>query len=206
MSHVVFRHPFTCIVAGPTSCGKTFFVLRLIDNIRLSVSPPPDEIIWCYGEYQTIYNSVKGVKFHEGLPTVEEFDGSKRILLVIDDLLHETDERVSKIFTKGSHHRNIPVIYITQNLFHASKQNRTLNLNTHYLITFKNPRDITQISHLARQMYPGKSRFLVEAFTDATQKPYGYLFVDLKSDTNDELRVRTNILPHEWPAYVYLHK
>jgi len=37
------------------------------------------------------------------------------VLLIIDDLVHETDERVANIFTKGSHHRNISVVYIVQN-------------------------------------------------------------------------------------------
>ena len=27
-------HPFTAVVAGPTVCGKTAWVLRLIDNVR----------------------------------------------------------------------------------------------------------------------------------------------------------------------------
>jgi len=27
-------HPFTAIISGPTGCGKTAWVLRLIDNIR----------------------------------------------------------------------------------------------------------------------------------------------------------------------------
>jgi len=29
------------------------------------------------------------------------------VLLIIDDLMQETDETVSNLFTKGSHHRNV---------------------------------------------------------------------------------------------------
>ena len=32
-------HPFTAIVSGPTGCGKTAWVLRLIDNIREKIEP-----------------------------------------------------------------------------------------------------------------------------------------------------------------------
>ena len=70
---------------------------------------------------------------------------------------------------------------------------------------FKNPRDATQVATLGRQMYPGKSKFLIEAFKDATQKPYGYLFLDMKPETEEIYRVRTNIFPNE-RQYVYLPK
>ena len=142
----------------------------------------------------------------EGLPQdLDEFDGSRRVLLVLDDLMQECNENVSQIFTKGSHHKNISVICLTQNLFHASKHNRTMNLNCQYLVVFKNPRDKGQIMYLSRQMYPGKSQFLVEAFEDATTDPYGYLFLDLKADTDEAHRVRTNIFPGE-TNYVYVVK
>ena len=52
----------------------------------------------------------------EGLPT--SFDASKRNIVVVDDLMAETDERMTNLFTKKSHHCNTSVIiYIVQNLF-----------------------------------------------------------------------------------------
>ena len=145
------------------------------------------------------------MEFIEGLPDLDSFDGKQWTLLIIDDLMHETDERVSKIFTRVSHHKNLSVLYLTQNLFFGSKQNRTISLNSHYLILFKNTRDATQISHLASQMYPGRTKFLIEAFRDATSKPFSYLLVDLKPDTEDRLRVRSGIFPGE-QACVYVPK
>jgi len=70
-----------------------------------------------------------------------------------------TYQRVTQIFTKTSHHMEVSVLYLTQNIFYGEKQNRTIGLNAHYLVLFKNPRDATQVSHLARQMYPGKTNF-----------------------------------------------
>jgi hypothetical protein len=58
---------------------------------------------------------------------------------------------------------------------------------------FKNPRDRSQISFLARQMYPKQSKFLEEAYLDATNIPHGYLFIDLKQTTPNELRILTNV-------------
>ena len=143
------------------------------------------------------------VVFVEGLPTLEL--DNKRRLLILDDLMNESDERVTKLFTKGSHHRNISIIYIVQNLFNKNKDQRTISLNSHYLVVFKNPRDASQITHLAKQMYPGKLKYVQEAFKDATAVPHGYLLFDLRQNTPEHLRLRSNIFPDEFQT-VYLPK
>ena len=199
------QHPFTALISGPTGCGKTQFTLKLVRHASEMISPPPQEIVWCYGVYQDVFNTMDNVSFVEGLPKETEFDGNNRVLLVIDDLMHEANEKVAQIFTKGTHHKNISVLFLTQNIFHSSKHSRTMNLNSHYLVLFKNPRDVGQIGILGRQMF-SNGKFLEEAFKDATSRPYGYLLVDLKPDTEEQLRVRTNIFPAEVPQYVYVPK
>jgi hypothetical protein len=81
-----------------------------------------------------------------------------------------------------------------------------MNLNTHYLVIFKNPRDANQVATLARQMYPGRSKFVLEAFEDATKRPYGYLLIDLKPDTDEKYRIRTNVFPDDERQYAYVPK
>ena len=204
MMDVRLQHPFTCTIAGPTQSGKTQFVVRLIKDANELITLPPENIVYCYGEFQPLFAKLPGVEFHEGLPEVERFDGRRRVLLIIDDLMNEADETVCKLFTKLSHHRNVSVVFLTQNLFHKSPHVRTMNLNTHYLVLFKNPRDATQVATLARQMYPGKSKFLLEAFEDATKEPYGYLLIDLKPETDEKYRIRTNIFPDDDRQYAYV--
>jgi len=136
------------------------------------------------------------VHFEEGLPHLsdEVFDGSEPSLIV---RYH--------IFTKISHHRNISILHLTQNLFDKNKYARTISLNAHYIVLFKNPRDASQFAMLARQMYPNASKFALEAYRDATERPFGYLFVDLKPDQDERCRLRTNIFPDEM-QYVYVRK
>lgn len=200
-----WKHPFTAIVAGPTGCGKTVFTFKFISESQDLITPPPEKIIYCYGEYQEIFSNYPHVTFIEGLPDISQFDGKQRTLVILDDLMTETNDSVSNIFTKVSHHRNVSVVYLSQNLFYKSKQNRTMSLNAHYMVLFKNPRDAVQVATLARQMYPGRSKFLAEAFKDATDKAYGYLLIDLKPDTEEKYRIRTNIFPGE-RQYVYVPK
>lgn len=203
---VRLKHPFTCAVAGPTGSGKTQFVFRMIKNADKLIDPPPESIVYSYGEFQPIFASLLKVEFHEGLPDVGQFDGRKRVLLIIDDLMNEADQNICNLFTKLSHHRNVSVVFITQNLFHRNRFVRTMNLNTQYIIMFKNPRDAGQVATLARQMYPGKSKFVVEAYKDATKEPYGYLLIDLRPETDENYRLRTKIFPDDDRQYVYIPK
>ena len=160
---------------------------------------PPEKITWCYGEWQPLYSTLSTIHPNlecvEGLPDLSSFDPNNRNLVVIDDLMSETDERVTKLFTKKSHHCNTSVIYLVQNVFPKGKESRTISLNAQYMVLFKNPRDNTQVVNLAKQMFPGRVKYMQEAFRDATSVPHGYLFVDLKQSTPEHLRLRSNIIP-----------
>ena len=47
---------------------------------------------------------------------------------------------------------------------------------------------------LARQMYPENTDTFMNMFNHITQKPYGYMVVDLKPMTHESLRLRPNII------------
>ena len=102
---------------------------------------------------------------------------------------------------KGSHHNDVTCIYSTQNLFQPGKYARTISLNTHHVVVFKNSRDTVGVGILTQQAYPGRVPFLMDCFQDAISQPYGYLLFDLHSSTPDLLRFRTNALAH--PTIVY---
>ena len=163
------------------------------------IDPSPVRVTWYYGEWQSAYENLDIPNLHleEGLPS--SFDASKRNIVVLDDLTAETDERVTNLFTKKSHHCNASVIYLVQNLFPKNKESRAISLNSQYIVVFKNPT-------LAKQMYPGRVKFVQEAFADATSTPYGYILVDLKQDTPEDLRLLTSILPDDAVQYVYMPK
>ena len=73
------RHPFTALVAGPTGCGKTRFVFKLIEHARVIVDPPPRR------EYQQLFSKYPRVTFHKGLPNLDDLDGREPTLLEIDE-------------------------------------------------------------------------------------------------------------------------
>ena len=102
------------------------------------------------------------------------------------------DKRTADIFSKGSHHRNLSIIYIVPNIFHQGKEMRNNSLNAHYIVLFKSPRDM-----LARQINPGKVQEFMRSYEDATSRPHGYLMLDVKPTTDDHQRPKTNVLPGE---------
>lgn len=199
-------HTFSAVVAGPSRAGKSFWVHKLLANIEKMIQPNIEKVYYCFSEWQPLYETYKNVEFHQGIIDIEQVNKSIKNLIIIDDLLSDINQKVEDIFTKHSHHRNMSVIFITQNLFHGNKHMRTISLNASYIVLFKNPRDVNQIGFLARQMFPPKqSQFLQEAFRDATAIPYGYLFIDLKQETEELLRIRTGIFPNE-KSYIYMSK
>ena len=69
--------------------------------------------------------------FSKGLPKLsdEVFDERQPSLIVVDDHMSHINQLVADIFTKISHHRNISVLHLTQNLFDKHKFARTISLN-----------------------------------------------------------------------------
>ena len=203
-----FKHPFTAVIAGPTSSGKTEFIKKLLRNIEDMITPTPHNILFCYGEWQPAYEDMKkyglDIAFMEGLVHFDDLKPGPPKLIIIDDLMGETNDQITRLFTKGSHHKNVSVIHILQNLFSKNKEQRCINLNTQYIVLFKNPRDASQIIHLAKQMYPKNVRFMQEAYKMATTNPFSYLLIDLKQDTPEHLRLRSDIFHSDARQTVYM--
>jgi len=107
------------------------------------------------------------------------------------------------MFTRGSHHRNISVNLITQNLFHQGRNCRDISLNAHYVVALINERDKNQFMYLANEVYPEDSLGLYNAYLDATYKPQDYLILDLTQDSDGDLQLRTIIYPEEYPPVLY---
>ena len=99
-----------------------------------------------------------------------------------------------------------PITIYERKIFHHGKYSQDVSLNIEYFILFKNVQDKTQIRTLASQMFPNNTKFLLNYFEDATNQPYSYLFLDLKSDTPGKIRIRCNILNNYNKIIVYLPK
>ena len=188
-----FKHPFSMVVAGPSSSGKSVFTKRLVKD---RIHPDAKVVYWFYTEWQTGYGDMpEHVRMIPGMPTsldryLDSEEGRK--VFVFDDLMSECmdNKMVSEAFTKKRHQRDVSVILILQNLFCQGRVMRTIQLNTEYFILFANARDKSQFHHFARQVEPTRTKQLMDAYADETSKPYAHFLVDLKTETPNALRYR----------------
>ena len=198
-------------ISGQTGSGKTQWVYKFLTHINDMYSQdPPSKILYCYGIHQDLFEQMERSVPHfyskQGLPTVEELDAFTRDkrhkLIIIDDLMHEVmqNKDMELLFTQGTHHKCVSVILITQNLYPGGKHARTIALNTWYMVLMKNLRDVSQVSILGRQLYPGKSKGFLQVYEDAlNSEKYGYFVVDMSPHAEDRYRLRTRIFPQEDP-------
>ncbi|CAC5387026.1 unnamed protein product [Mytilus coruscus] len=199
-----FQTPCSILIVGPTQSVKTMLTFRIIKQAGGMFSTPPVKIVYCYSVYQELFASMEkeidNITFHEGLPSSEQVDAwsekREHMLLILDDLLATAvnDVEVLNLFTVKSHHQNISLLMLTQNLYHSpGKFMRTISLNASYIICLKNHRDQHQLTVLAKQILPGQVKYFMSAYELATKKKYGYLAIDLSAHTDKLYLLRTNI-------------
>ena len=202
-----FEHPSTILLSGPTKSGKTTLLSKILKNCHKGlVCPPPQRIMYCYSVWQKAFEEMRKncneclIEFKEGLPDIADFNPSQNSILILDDLMTQAgkDEKVLKLFTVDSHHLNLTVFFLTQNIFPQEKYSRSISLNCQYILLTNNPRDRNQLVQLGKQIFPGNTKFFKEAYDNAvTDRKYGYLVLALNQNTEEENRVQTGILPNE---------
>ena len=199
-----FKTPSSIMIVGPSGCGKTCFTESLLlDHLEeLFVNPPPT-IHYCYGAWQDGFQDMKdvGVQFHEGVPTTFHLQKwfPKGGLLVLDDLMVEggEDKELLDLFTKHSHHQNITVLYLCQDMFPPGKYAKCISRNAHYIVAFNNPRDQLGMKNLLLQAFPTCWQDMMDVYQKVTERPFGYTVLDLHPASDDMKRVFSHLLTHE---------
>ena len=163
---VKLSHPFSMLISGGRGVGKTVFTKKILKNATSIIDNPPERIVWCYAKHQPalfdeLLKIVSDIEYVEGIPENLEsmFNRSVSNLVILDDLMDEggDNKAVSQLFTRGRHD-NLSVVFLTQNLFHPKQRN--ISLNSDYMVIFKNVRDKSQFTNLAKQFMPNHVNFM----------------------------------------------
>ena len=195
------KHPSRIIVFGPSSSGKSTLVMKILANMRILFGFKFDNIYYVSGQAfpdEEYINGVRIEKYNEiSKDLINEIDETEKNVIVLDDNIYVTNDKLlSDLFTKLSHHKNITVFLLLQNLFPKTKFSRDISINSNYIILLSNPRETIQVKKLSQQVYG--DNFLYECYKDATKdKPYSYLLIDFNQETPDFLRIRNGIFPNE---------
>ena len=202
---ITFHHPTTILIAGLTAAGKTCFSKQTLEHKLIQ---PSESRIIC-----VFVNRASDVDYMKRLyPNIEYVQGRKNILyilamiepdernlLVLEDQMSQAGklEETSKHFTQRSHHGNISVVYIVQNVFEKWKVHRTISVNSHFMDLFKNPRDQCQIRTLAQLLFQTQVTYVIDYYREASNKEHGYLLGDLHPPTPHRLRIWSSVYKPE---------
>lgn len=202
-----FRQPVSICITGTTGAGKTTWIYRFLQNLKeMFENEVPKKVLYCYGIYQVLFDQIEKefdfISFHEGIPTKETvFSLPAPSMIILDDLSHIVSQNTDMelLFSQISHHRNISICFMKNNLFYQGKNARTITLNTNIYVLMKNPADVSQVKTLARRIFPGKPEHLVTSYEFATQmnNGKGYLIVDLTPIPTIDIILKTGIFPGE---------
>lgn len=196
------KTPFTMIISGPPLAGKTTFLIGLLKEAHNLIDNPPNNIVWFYGEYNAnieyLEKTFKNIEVVKGIPEnlTDYINPLKDNLFVFDDLLREAscDSKISDLFTRQSHHRNVSVVYVMQNLYFQGKERKTFLRCVHYLVLFNNPLDMSVVYATAQKIMPKRSSLFLKIYDIAANRQNGYLFIDGRQTTKPYLRFKTDIL------------
>ena len=211
---VIFRHPFSTIVAAPSNTGKSTLVFNIIsksDSIVLGGGF--DCCVVIYKSWQPLYNEFrrefapKDVHFF-AKSAVDTIIGKESLIrrylrpvVVCDDgLSTETEDFVVDIFCRLGHHWNISIFLICHTIF-DSHALRICHRNAKSLIIFACPRDQTGLRTLIYQMYPerNKAKLVLAAVQKELEKAYNYVLFDFDPRCPTEERIKCNILCEREP-------
>ena len=101
-----FVHPSTILISGPTGCGKTKFVQRVINEKFFTVRH--NKIYWIYSEWQPTYDQIGSsnldIEFHKDF-TEEMYDSlssKDNNLVILDDQMSRVGDSkiLAKLFTE----------------------------------------------------------------------------------------------------------
>ena len=208
-----FETPFTAILSGPTSSGKTTVLFKILRHARQMFKDIPEHIYYCYGADQSLFDSmkkeIKNITFIDHLPSKSEIDeigmNGKHKVLILDDMLQTASQspEVLELFTIHAHHKKSRFFFVVQNLLYQGKHFRTIGLNTHYFLLMKNPRDNRQLQIIGSQIFGGKTKYFLDAVEKATAKNYSYILIDISPASEPLYRLRTDIFPDQLPT-IYL--
>lgn len=192
-----------------TSSGKTTLLTRILRNAQEMFTPCPPNLYVIYSEDQTAYDEIKNMSHFKRIEFIKgskevlekyEFERLSNCILIIDDLMSEivNDKRVKNVFTKLSHHRNITLISLLQNMFPRGNYSKDMRLNLHYCIIMKSFTLEEQINTLGYLAFRKTPKFLPSAYDIQTASDYSYLVIVQHPKQQRLFRVLSDIFPGEY--------
>jgi len=186
---ITFHHPSNILVVGPSGSGKTTCVLEIVQKRILH--PFPEKIYFLYNIKQDFMLEYPQIKFVQGLNLdVIGTDKSKK-LLIIDDLMLQTNKELGEQFIVRTRHLNCTTIFLTHELYRNHEMHRLISNNTHYFIILGNRRQAADVRRIGRQLELPER--LIQGYKYALSKPFGHVCISIHTSSKEQLTIVSDI-------------
>ena len=207
------QHGYCIRFAGPSQCGKTSTLCKLLASKEYFYPCPPKRVMWVSGSgapNESIESKIKTIypasQFFYQVPEnisemVQEYD-----FWVFDDMASELKNNTcfTNFFTKTAHHKNCLMAYLTQNAYERGGECVTRSRNCAYQVYFNNKADCRWVRVLGDQLTGNYKQFAC-MFKEATKHPYDCLLCDNRETTpaNEQFIGNAFTATEKDPTYFY---
>ena len=210
---VPFRSPSLCVIAGASASGKTQLMIGILKRLHQMFHPVPDQIFFMYSQNKMQYEDLTEKTLGRPIEFINELDEEiyKKFnpdissLLIVDDFQQQiaTSPLIGKLATALCHHKNVTLFLLLQNYFFGSKSSSLdIRRSTQYTIFTKSLQDKQMIRTFASRCYPMQIKEFIKIYDDAMgQSLYSHLLIDFHPETDDRIRLRSDILSDTPLAY-----
>jgi DNA polymerase III delta prime subunit len=191
-SHKI-KLPFRMIICGNSGSGKTQTLLNLLHIMPNTFSKV---FIVTKNKDEPLYNFLEdkykddGLTVKEGiseLPDLDSMDKEENNLIVLDDLVNESEKAQKPIcdYFIRCRKKNCSIIYISQSFYAVPKMIRD---NISYLI-IKQVSSMKNLTMICRECSLGiDKKQLKNIYDDATSSKMSFLLIDLEGDKKHRFR------------------
>ena len=192
ITEAAFPDNFRCIISGPSECGKTFLLKKLI---LASIYFDKLYIIGLTGDqYHGIERinpkaDVEFIKDIKDLPSPDKLPKDLKKLMIFDDV-RAKEPVINEYFCRGRHN-NCNMIYLNQNLFSLDRQSARENCNLFILFE--------QRGKVLASIYQDFFNNIELSYNDFAnicnkvwKEPYNYIVIDITKNKNINGKLRIN--------------
>ena len=184
ITEAAFPDNFRCIISGPSECGKTFLLKKLIlasiyfDKLYI-IGPTGDQY---HGiERLNPKADVEFIKDIKHLPSPDKLPKDLKKIMIFDDV-RAKEPVINEYFCRGRHN-NCNMIYLNQNLFSLDRQSVRENCNLFILFE--------QRGKVLASIYQDFFNNIELSYNDFAnicnkvwKEPYNYIVIDITKNKN----------------------
>ena len=192
ITEAAFPDNFRCIISGPSECGKTFLLKKLIlasiyfDKLYI-IEPTGDQ----YHGIERINPKadVEFIKDIKDLPSPDKLPKDLRKLMIFDDV-RAKEPVINEYFCRGRHN-NCNMIYLNRNLFSLDRQSVRENCNLFILFEQRGKVLISIYQYFFNNIELSYIDF-ANICNKVWKEPYNYIVIDITKNKNINGKLRIN--------------